>query len=237
MVLQVLNVCLFILSFLCFQIALFPLPSLQVHWIYVFVCLSPLVGHVFLAFHQHIRLYLDILIVILKRFWIFFSFYIAVKEWLVICVNKQFYQWRVQTVASQALSGPWLQSLFSSLNLSSSLLSAYLVHGLWSARIMLRYYAELGVGFSVFFLLWFLSQSLISPGSFPEHLQPEPREYVSCQSCIYHCCDWSQLGCKPNMQCKQELALCWFRLPALTPTPVYLCLFHLSEPSITWFYF
>ena len=76
-VLQVVNVCFFILSFffLSFsQIALFPLSYLQVHWISL--CVFPLnLGHVFLAFHQHIRLYLDILRVILKRFWNFFFFF------------------------------------------------------------------------------------------------------------------------------------------------------------------
>ena len=87
-VLQVVNVCFFILSFffLSFsQIALFPLSYLQVHWISL--CVFPLnLGHVFLAFHQHIRLYLDILRVILKRFWNFFFFLHCCEEcWDVLC--------------------------------------------------------------------------------------------------------------------------------------------------------
>ena len=89
----------FFLSFS--QIALFPLSYLQVHWISL--CVFPLnLGHVFLAFHQHIRLYLDILRVILKRFWNFFFFYIAVKSVEMFCVNKQF----TQLGSNCSLSGP-----------------------------------------------------------------------------------------------------------------------------------
>lgn len=95
-VLQVLNVCFFTLSlfFLAFsQIALFPLPYLQVHWISL--CVFPLkLGHVFLAFHQHIRLYLDILRVILKRFWIFFFFFFTLLWRVLRCFVLTIYSVR-----------------------------------------------------------------------------------------------------------------------------------------------